>query len=321
MTELKPDVSIIIPTYNGEKYLDSISKTIEPYYKKGYEIIMVDDGSTISDNALLLFGERFPNAICKRQDNNGVASARDAGAKIASGEYLQFLDIDDSISSDKIELQYIRAKKENADLVYSDWRMVIYYDENDIQYNSVVHSGQQDDYISSLLEKWWNPPHSYIIKKAAYEKIGGGNQNLVNAQDFDVFIRLAINGCKFIYEPGLHSFYYRYVNRTSLARGPRNQYWKDTEIVVDNAIKLLQDKGNLKKEYKNAAALRLFLVARNVFKIDREWNDRIFKKVLSLNPDFVPKHESKKFKLLYSIVGYMNSEKILNSKFLNRKNS
>jgi glycosyltransferase involved in cell wall biosynthesis len=305
------EISIIIPAYNGEKYLTSIINTISPYYKKGYEIILVDDGSDNDDKTLDTFKSTFPNTICIKQPNKGLAAARNTGVANASGKYLQFLDIDDTISDDKIDKQYNYAIENKIDVVYSDWRMVIVNEDGNTNFEDWNISGEQNDYITSLLEGWWNPIHSYLISKEAYLNVNGSNPDLVNAQDFDLLLRMAINGAKFKYLPGKFSNYYRHMNRKSLARGSRKQYWKDTEFVIENALKILETKNNLKSQYKKAAAQRLFHVARNVYKFDKNLNKMIYNKIKSLDPDFHPGKESTKFKILYSLLGYYNTERLV----------
>lgn len=307
----EPSVSIIIPCYNSENYLNSIIKTIEPFYNEGYEIILVDDGSKKGDVTLLKFSSKFPKAICVKQENGGVAKARNTGVKLATKDFVQLLDIDDSITIDKIEYQYKAAIKNKADVVYSDWCMMIVDELGNKKQEPIVISGSFDDYIQALIERWWNPPHSYLIRRQAYLDIGGGDEQLVNAQDFDVFIRLAIKGCKFFYQPGLFSFYYRYLNQDSLARGPRERYWKDTERVVDKSISLLKRNNNFKEIYKQAAAQRLFLIARNAYKIDKKWCDSILNKIKNMDPYFFPKYESWKFKFLFRFFGYQKTEDII----------
>lgn len=307
-----PSVSIIIPSYNGEVYLESIIETIRPFYYEGYEIILVDDGSSENDNTLKEFSFTFPKAICVKQENGGVAKARNTGVNLATKDFLQFLDIDDSISSKKIKIQYDAAINNDVDIVYSDWCMMIVDEDGNKKQEPMVISGSFDDYIQALIERWWNPPHSYLIRKQAYIDIGGGDEQLVNAQDFDVFIRLAIMGNKFFYQPGLFSFYYRYLYNESLARGPKKRYWKDTERVVDKSISLLERDNNFQEKYKQAAAQRLFLIARNTYKIDKQWCDSIFNKLKNMDPYFFPKHESWKFKFLFRIFGYQKTENIIN---------
>ena len=303
--------SIIIPTYNGERFVDSIIKNLQTYYDKGYELVLVDDGSKAEDRCLERFQEHFPKAICVKKKNGGLASARNVGALHATKDYFQFLDIDDTISEDKIEKQIAHLEQTQSDVVYSDWRMTNVYEYKANEYEDWVIESAQEDYIYSLISGWWNPFHSYLFTRESYAKISGGNPNLVNAQDFDVVVRMAIQDLNFSYTPGKFCEYYRYHKHTSLARGDRTKYWKDTEWVVEQCLRLLDEKNNLSQKYKEAAALRLFLVARNVYKIDKSWNDRLYQRVMQLKPDFCAETESKKFQLLYKTLGYSLSEKIL----------
>ena len=199
----------------------------------------------------------------------------------------------------------------NADIVFSDWRMVVVNEHGVEQPEEWVISGKQADYTEALMRGWWNPIHSYLISKEAYLNVGGSDPELVNAQDFDVLLRMAIEGAKFDYLSGNYSNYFRFLNHTSLARGSRIQYWRDTEMVVLNALKILDSKNNLTQEYKKAAAQRLFHVARNVYKIDAEWNRSLYSKIKDLDPSFYPQNESIQFKILYHLFGYYNAEKII----------
>src|SRR5690606_11869538 len=97
----------------------------------------------------------------------------------------------------------------------------------------------------------------------------------------------------------------------------RRQYWKDTEIVIDNILRSLSDKNKLTECYRKAAAQRLFLVARNVYDIDKVWNKNIIRKVYSLDVNFEPINVSKKFTILFKLFNYKIAEKIAHLKFMN----
>ena len=92
MAEYKPLVSIIMPVYNGEKY---IAQAIESVFKDVYrpiEVIVVDDGS--SDNTAQII-DQFKDVSYIYQDNGGVASARNKGIAVSRGEIIAFMDCDD----------------------------------------------------------------------------------------------------------------------------------------------------------------------------------------------------------------------------------
>lgn len=99
-----PLVSIIIPVYNAEKYLEeTINSAIDQTWTNK-EIIIVDDGSTDSS---LTIANSFKNAIVKifTQENKGASAARNKGIQEAKGDYIQFLDADDLLPKNKIETQ------------------------------------------------------------------------------------------------------------------------------------------------------------------------------------------------------------------------
>ena len=110
-----PKISIIVPVYNLENYIE---KTIEQLISQTYknlEIILVDDGST--DKSLELcntFAKRDNRILVVHQENCGVSVARNTGIKHATGEYIGFTDSDDYITLDYAEKLYNAAKKNNA---------------------------------------------------------------------------------------------------------------------------------------------------------------------------------------------------------------
>lgn len=301
------DVSIIIPSYNGERYIPKLVKNLKGYHNDGVEIIIVEDGS--KDKTEQILKQELPKAKYIWQKNSGVAFARNTGVLNAKGKFVQLLDVDDTITSDKLSKQLDCAINNQLDLVYSDWRMVINRNNEEV-FEPWVISGSQKDVIESLLEGWWNPPHSYLIKKSAYLQVMS-DEKLVNAQDFDLLVQLGINGFKFGYCAGYFSNYFRYKDTISLARGPRGQYWSDTEKVIKKALKDLEEKDSLTKRYKLAAAKRLFHMARNVYNIDIEWNKRLYSEVKSLVPNFYPKSQSLTFRIAFLILGYHRTEKLI----------
>ena len=88
-----PRISVIVPVYNGEKLLEKTLKSVFAQTYPAHEIIVIDDGSTDSTPRIL---ERLGSRIkTRRIENSGAAASRNAGIKIATGDYLAFLDADD----------------------------------------------------------------------------------------------------------------------------------------------------------------------------------------------------------------------------------
>ncbi len=116
MNEIK--VSVIVPVYKVEKYLDRCIQSIFKQKYKNLEIILVDDGSPDSCG-LMCDGYAVNDARVRviHKENGGLSSARNAGIKIATGDYLCFVDSDDWISSDMIEHMIHLVEKHDAEIV------------------------------------------------------------------------------------------------------------------------------------------------------------------------------------------------------------
>lgn len=109
-------VSIIVPVYNMEKYIESTLKSIEDQSLKEKEIICVDDGSTDSSYDIAIkFAEKVSNVKVLKQDNMGSGVARNLGIQNAKGEFVCFLDADDFyVTDDALEHLYNLAKQKNV---------------------------------------------------------------------------------------------------------------------------------------------------------------------------------------------------------------
>ncbi|MCD8223998.1 MAG: glycosyltransferase [Clostridiales bacterium] len=120
-----PFISLIIPVYNGEKYLRRCLDSVAGQTFRDMEIIVVDDGS--SDGSLAICREyeaadaRF-HVIAK--ENSGASDSRNRAIAQASGEYLQFMDCDDWLSEDASEIFAGAAKRYDSDLVIADFYRV-----------------------------------------------------------------------------------------------------------------------------------------------------------------------------------------------------
>ena len=112
-------VSIIIPVYNVEKYLDRcIQSVFQQSYKK-LEIILIDDGSPDSCPRLCdIYGKNDKRVKVLHKKNEGLGLARNSGLALATGKYVLFIDSDDYLSEKMVEKLVYQAELMNADIVY-----------------------------------------------------------------------------------------------------------------------------------------------------------------------------------------------------------
>lgn len=115
-------ISVIVPVYNTEKYLNKCIDSLLKQTYKDLQIILINDGST--DNSLSIMKEsekRDSRILVIDQEHDGVSSARNAGIKKASGEYISFIDSDDWIDLETYEIVLDILMRNDADAVYYEW--------------------------------------------------------------------------------------------------------------------------------------------------------------------------------------------------------
>lgn len=119
------DLSIVIPVYN---YADILDSTIQPIInqktKYKYEAIFVDDGSTDGAREILKKYEGHPAVKLIFQKNGGIGAARNTGINYASGKYLMFIDCDDTVHDDMVEIMMSTAYESNLDMVIAAHNLV-----------------------------------------------------------------------------------------------------------------------------------------------------------------------------------------------------
>ena len=168
MTPVNPLVSIIVPVYNTEAYLEDCLSSIVNQTYQSTEIILINDGSTDRSYEIMeSFAVSDNRIIVLSQDNRGVSAARNAGLRVARGEYILFVDSDDTIRDDSVEILCQQAVLTSAAIVlgnvyfcYPDGRKVLLY-QRLIQYaNQPLLTGVQC--FSQFVEDSLFPPLVYL---------------------------------------------------------------------------------------------------------------------------------------------------------------
>lgn len=131
-------ISIVVPIYNVEQYLQKCVDSLINQTYKNLEIILVDDGSP--DNCPKIcdeYAKQDSRIKVIHKENGGLSDARNSGMNIATGEYISFIDSDDWIKSEMIEDMYNRMIEDNSDLVSSG---VLWVDEDGVEIRNATVS-------------------------------------------------------------------------------------------------------------------------------------------------------------------------------------
>ena len=115
--EKKADISVIVPVYNVEEYLDECLDSLRRQGDISLEVILIDDGSTDSSGRIAdRYAEAYPEFKCLHIPNGGIGHARNIGVSYAGGKYIAFADSDDIVSDDTYSRMYRLAEKNSSEL-------------------------------------------------------------------------------------------------------------------------------------------------------------------------------------------------------------
>lgn len=184
-------VSVIIPCYNGERFLaEAIESVLRQTVPVG-EIIVVDDGST---DATPQVAGRYPQVRLLQQQQQGVSRARNTAVEASIGQYIVFLDHDDRLLPNALEtgLQAFRAQPESGFVfgvcrnIDADGRRLETADR------AVLTQTYEPPFYAKLLQGHSiHPPARLMIQRQAFESTGGFDTSLTVAEDYDLYLRLA----------------------------------------------------------------------------------------------------------------------------------
>jgi glycosyltransferase involved in cell wall biosynthesis len=212
---MSPRVSVVIPTYNSDRYLATAIDSALGQTYRDHEIIVVDDGSTDQTSRILeAYGDRIRPL---RQPNQGVAIARNSGIAAARGEFVAFLDADDVFLPDKLTAQVaVFDADPELGIVHSGWQRV-----ND-QGTPLLTVEPWHTVPQLTLETWlrWKPilPSAMMIRRDWLERSGGFDPRFPPAEDTELILRLALMGCRAAWLRQV-TVYYRQHDKSAMYKG------------------------------------------------------------------------------------------------------
>ncbi len=186
-------VSVIIPTYNRAHMVGRAIESVLVQTYRDLELIVVDDGSTDNTGGIVgNFSDSRLTYIKLRKNSGASAVPRNAGLKIARGEYVAFLDSDDEWLPEKLEKQINKfqtlPKPNNVGIVYCGF---YYISEKSGQIAHVVAPNFRGNVFTNFLEGNIMGSLTTLIKRECFEKIGYFDEALSRSQDYDMWMRLS----------------------------------------------------------------------------------------------------------------------------------
>ena len=256
-------VSIIIPVYNGEEYLERCINSVVNQTYKNIEIIIINDGST--DNTLDIIKKNANNDLRIKtinKKNEGVSAARNDGIELSTGKFLTFVDADDYIENDYVEKMIFILKKYNAKYVTCGYKRV--YDDHTESINDdlteIVYS--KEEYIKKILnvQNGYGFVHMKLISKDVIKDIRF-NPKLKVGEDALFNIMLCKNIDKaVVYNNTLYNYYF---NSNSVVRKFDEKYSEKYLLSMQCMFDYINNNYKLQDEIYNYIAYHVLLVSVN----------------------------------------------------------
>lgn len=300
-------ISIIIPAYNVENYIEECVHSAFAQTHQNIEVICVDNNSIeLTWKKLEHLKQQYPQLIIDKELNPGAPAARNKGLQLSKGHWLQFLDADDLLMPAKIKHQVSLINEHNQDIPFIAATCL----KRDLEGNEQKTSLNKEHPFKSLFATQLGITSSNLWNRQYIEKINGWDESLKSSQEADLMFRLLKEKNEVIYDDEPLTIV-RERTEGQISQGDGKKKWEryiDKRVEILNWIK--ENKPELyetrKKEFQNI----FFEHLRSLAQYDIESANRYYQKVLG--KDFQLITNSKKYKFFFNLLGFKNTEKLIN---------
>lgn len=276
-------ISIIIPSFNAACWIPDALQSVVLQDRIGEcEVIVVDDSRSTDDIAGLIRRDfRFARLVTVHEP--GPGAARNLGTRLASGEFIQYLDADDRLAAGKIWWQRDLLEKLGGDIAYGDWQ---YLEPRDGAYvaGTVIAKKLKDPELD-LLTGFWCPTGAYLFRRSIVDQVGGWHGSL-HYEDDRFMHDCAFRGARFVYSPGVMAYY---------RVGPRPLWRRDPVVAARDHhryIHYVEDfwaaHGGIGDPRREALTRCLAALGRRSADLDRVTFEAILDDLERLCPTYIP---------------------------------
>ena len=234
-------VSIIVPFYNVENYIEKCLQSLVNQTLGDIEILLVNDGSQDTSEAIAKqFAEKYPNKIIYlEKENGGLSDARNYAIPYAKGQYIAFLDSDDYVETNMYEEMYNKAKKEDLDYVECDFLWE--YPDKTLESKGKQYNNKKEMFIHTRVVAWNKLIKREIVQNNHLEFPKG-----YRYEDVEFFYKLLpfIHHYGIVQKPLIH-----YVQRENSISNVQNTRTKEIIDVLGHVIEYYKE-NNLFEEYQ-----------------------------------------------------------------------
>lgn len=258
-------ISLIVPIYNGEKYVEQFYEMCRMQTYSNIELIFIDDGS--NDNTAHIIdqlAEKDERVVVYHKKNGGVSTARNLGIKKAQGKYIAFADIDDFIYPNYLQYLYQLVRVNDADIAFCSYIKMTdqedYATEKHIQ-NAEVLLFDKQTAIKNFCARRYLTGYSYLkLIKTSIAKKAAFPEDIVYGEDFIFSYEVLKLSNKVVYGNEIQYIYVQYqASSTHIKRDNTMKY----KMAWDRHLELLRDVNESFPIAYSGALVKCYLLAIN----------------------------------------------------------
>lgn len=282
MANKKPLVSIVMPTYNCATYLPESIESILAQTYNAYEIVVIDDGS-VDNTKLVLEPYKEKIRYIDLGRNEGLPIARNLGIQSAKGEYVAFLDADDIWMPEKLKRSIDQfMKNPDAGMVYS--KHINIDSKSQFLEGKIRRTLPSGNIFTQLFfEQNFIICSSVVVRKEVFNKTALFDSELVNCQDWDMWLRIA-----FYYKAiGIDVPLVKYRHSAKSLSKNRDNVLKYQKVIIDKIYTMFKDSENgiNEKMYKKRLAAHYAKIGRHYMRMgDKVAARESFRLSLKMDP-------------------------------------
>lgn len=309
-------VSILIPIYNKDRYIDGTINSALNQSWPNKEIIIVDDGST--DDSYKIAKSYNSNMVkVYRQKNSGAANARNIAFRKSTGDYIQYLDADDLMDADKIKFQMELLFKYNYDpdiLVFGGW--LEFDDGKDLDFTIRRDHKCLKDYIpayEAIIQCWkvsfpLIPIHTFLIPRGLIEKAGEWREYYKKHEDCEFFARLLFYSKNLVCCKS-SMVYYRNVEGSLSKPNSSEKIFSELQVIREITEIILSRTTSVDAKYACSLHYTEFIESR--YPLNKPYLDDAYNDLKKYGLSFLTSHRGYSYKLLYALFGWRMTKQLL----------
>lgn len=247
-------ISIIIPVYNAEEYIDLCLQSILNQINDSIEVILINDGS--KDNSkekCKYYSKIYKNIVLINQENLGVSEARNSGLKVATGKYIAFVDSDDTIKPNTINLLLKEIENNSMDLIVWGIERTQHFKSGNVKKEIITHetieyiNGNFQEHLNKYLKNWYfNYTWNKLYKKSIIENSNLKFDGTMSTSEDLLFNSLYLKNCKRVKILNNVLYDYRKISETSLTRKYHNDQYEMQKKAYNQLVVTLESNNQYK---------------------------------------------------------------------------